>query len=328
MKKLAAKILASIKTSEKDIPLLDNNYKTEQFSKDNFKKIIPADSDKNIIFIDGGSAEILKAANISLFFNRVYYTVYKNNKRIQNKLYEFYTLITAMNKNDKLFFKAETYQNDFEFSILEFDSMDATLTTGKSRVEISKLGDVIRRFGELKIAYMTAEKEAIIVIDGSLEEKYTYEDDFLKKLCNSGNIVCGLSKTTRDMTNNGNSITASLSVLSPFREWYYRLTQNDNADLYFVKLNKNSGHIFKLEVNRANQCNINEVLSILKKNSIDPVFLGYPYGLIEADRFSRISNKEKERIKLQLKLIFGKKFKEIESIESSLDAHGILDSIS
>jgi len=66
---------------------------------------------------------------------------------------------------------------------------------------------------------------------------------------------------------------------------------------------------------------------LLKENSRDPVFLGYPYGLIEADRFSRISNQEKERLRLQLKLAFGRDYKRIEEFENSLNAHDILDSI-
>ena len=67
---------------------------------------------------------------------------------------------------------------------------------------------------------------------------------------------------------------------------------------------------------------INEIAS----NCCDPIFVGYPYGLVEADRIARVSNQEKE----SLKTIFLVKLrnKNIEKYLNAANAHEILDKIS
>ena len=70
------------------------------------------------------------------------------------------------------------------------------------------------------------------------------------------------------------------------------------------------------------------VISTLAFNSKDPVFLGYPFGLIYADKFARVSNQEREYLRTTLKSkLSGGVLKEIESYENSLGAHGVLDRI-
>ena len=71
----------------------------------------------------------------------------------------------------------------------------------------------------------------------------------------------------------------------------------------------------------------NELFSLLMKNSTDPVFLGYPYGLIEADKSARVSNKESEYLKTIFLVKAGKQLKKISQYFKSTDAHSILDKI-
>ena len=59
---------------------------------------------------------------------------------------------------------------------------------------------------------------------------------------------------------------------------------------------------------------------------MDPVFIGYPYGLVEADRIARISNQEKESLKTMF--LVKLRNKNIEKYLSSVNAHEILDRIS
>ena len=90
-----------------------------------------------------------------------------------------------------------------------------------------------------------------------------------------------------------------LKKLSDYDEWYYYPVVNiedeeHQAEMYFIKLHKDSKHTFMFEVYKENEYNLQNILSLLKQNSIDPVFLGYPYGLIEADKFARVTAQEKE----------------------------------
>ena len=316
MKEIITKILKNIDIKEDDFLLFNDQRKPIELKKDNFYDIQDSKSDKKIAFIDGGNLEVIKSPSLSLFFNRIYYTIYQNNKRIKNNIYEFYTLITTINKNDKLYFKTEYFftKNKFSIESYEFDSFDSSLTSGNKRANISLIGNIIRRFAELIIANEI--KSDFVIIDGSLEPTYCFEEELTNKLKNS---VYGLSKTTELLTKNGSSISAYLTNSTTKKTWYYKV--NDN--LNFVKLHPKSKYIFRFE----SFSNINEVLSLLKENSIDPIFLGYPYGLIEADRFGRVSNKEKEILQLQLQIKFKKDYEKILPFLNSLNAHEILDSV-
>jgi hypothetical protein len=66
---------------------------------------------------------------------------------------------------------------------------------------------------------------------------------------------------------------------------------------------------------------------VLKKQSNDLIFPGYPYGLIQADQFARMSNKEKDYFIMFYKTKAGKGWEDIEKDLSSLNSHDILDRI-
>ncbi len=308
--------------------------------KKNFHEIKDIKSDKKIAFIDGGNAEIIAAPSFSAHFIRVYYTIYKNNKRLKNKKFEFYTFSDSYDENDKIRYKTEIFPINFKIDNddLIFDSEDRTLTTAFHAFPISKIGEIARRFAELKIATeLTNElnKGDIIVLDGNLQGYITNESEYLKNLYNNGiekNIlITALSKTMRLFTNTGNSINAVLEEASPNHEWYYhpiiRLSdENYQADISFVKLNINSKYIFKLEIYNKQKFN-DELFSILKQNSKDPVFLGYPYGLIEADRFAKVSNKEREYLQTLFIAKSKKLWNRISKHLTAIDAHDILNRI-
>ena len=67
---------------------------------------------------------------------------------------------------------------------------------------------------------------------------------------------------------------------------------------------------------------------MLSANCKDPVFIGYPYGLIEADKNARISNQEKDMLLTLFSTKFGKDWERIKESLSNIDAHEILDNIS
>lgn len=328
MDDIIKRILENIKTVEQDAILFETDDTISvPINKDNFHTILSTTSDKKLCFIDGGNLEIIKSPSLSLFFNRIYYTIYQNNKRIQNQIFEFYTLITTLNKKNRIFYKTEYFftKNKFPIKNYEFDSFDNTLTTGKTRASISIIGNVLRRFAELSIVNEITDVD-IMILDGSLETKYTYEDDLMNNIFNNKSIICGLSKTTNLLTKNGCSVSAYLAKLTDKKLWYYDVQKQEIPKLFFVKLHNKSKHIFRFEMFQ-NVQNINEVLSLLKDNSKDPIFLGYPYGLIESDKFARVSKKEKEILQLQLMAKFKKNLDDLQPFLTALNAHEILDNI-
>lgn len=316
----------------------DPSYKPIKISKENFHEIKDTKEIEKIVFIDGGNAEILKAPNFSLQLIRIYYSIYKENKRIKSKKVEFYVLISAINKENNIIYKTQFFGLNKEE--ISFDSFDETIRQGKHRISISSIGNVIRRFTEIEIANGIVdelESNDIILLDGDLKASITNEIDYLyelhKKAIEKNVVVCALSKTSELFTEKGNALIPILNEIAPNTEWYYYpLVQIDNkthkVDMHIVKLNKNSKYTFKLEIFNEINYKKDEILALLKNNSRDAVFLGYPYGLIEADKFARISNKEKDYLKTIFLTKLGKNNEKISQYLNTLNTHNILDSIS
>ena len=330
MEKIIEKIKSKLFIDE-DLPeLFDSNFKIFELKKENFNEIKEAEK-KRLIFIDGGSQELFKAPNISLFFNRIYYCIYEDNKRVKSKKYEFYSLIYTEQKEKELFYKTDMLftKDSFEVPNLEFSAKDKTLMFGKNIVDISDISNSVRKLLEIKAASLIEETNSIIVLDRNLEAKITFEEEFLKELYENAkkrnNLVCGLAKTSSLLTKKGNSVNALLNSIGPDNEWYYKISESGVFDIYFVKLNSKASYTFRLDILKNN--NKEDVFHNLKLNASDPVFLGYPYGLIEADSNARVKNKEIEFLKMQLIVKFGEDFKKFKKYIQSEDAHSILDNI-
>jgi len=315
------------------ISFSDKSYKPIRLDKNNFHKINKTEKNKKIAFIDGGNAELLNLANLSLQLVRVYYNIFNKNKKIDSKRFDFYVLVEAVDKNGEINYSVDIAPDTFLDKLL-FDSFDETIREGKHMIKISKVGEVVRRFLELHFASVITDNLGngdIIVLDGSLKASITNENKFFsalfEKALKKGIIITALSKTCTYLTNNGNSAISAINSISPSGCWYYHpvaeiSSEEHQADMFFVKLNEKSKYTFRFEVFKKNKYEIDSILDLLVNNSKDPVFLGYPYGLIDADKFARVSNNEKGYLKTMLMV----KLKR-EDLEKQSDAHKILDSI-
>ena len=121
-----------------------------------------------------------------------------------------------------------------------------------------------------------------------------------------------LAKTSSLFTVNGNSPATLLKQLHSKETWFYAITENTAL----VKLHPQANHIFRFEGNR-------EILPFLISNSHDALFLGYPYGLILADKLARVSNQEKSN--LAANFLLRAENREIRDYLYSGNTHEILD---
>jgi len=331
LKDIVEDLNISIKENGKFIKLYYDDYEPVEINKSNFHDIKDLNSENRIAFIDGGNCEILKAPNFSLQFIRIYYTIYKNNKRVENKRYEFYLLIKSFSKDNNILYKTKTFGGNL-IDEIEFDSFDKTISQGNNRADISFVGNVARRFSELSIAKEILdklEKNDAVVFDGSLEAKYTHEekilDELFEKAAKKDIVLMGLSKTCELLTDKGNSIIGVLAEMQDDGVWFYNPIAkiNKKFDIYFAKLNRQSSYIFRIDSTKRDD----KIFSMLKSNSTDPIFFGYPYALIEADKFARVTNKELEIFKTKFMMKAGKDWKKISYFLKSNDAHSILDNI-
>lgn len=278
------------------------------FSAANFREIAPEAGE--IAFVDGGSSEIISAVNFSLNFFRVYSCVYRNNKLVSSKKKEFFGLITAVINGDKVFYETKIFGNELAIPVM-------THPVEGVRDGLSKTADIIRRVSEIEMA---KEVDAeYVVLDGNLKA----DNDFVKEKLN-GKKLYAVSKTNELLTDSGNSLVVELLKMSPFRQWlYFPVVELEAYEIVIAKLHPLSKYVFKIETPKNDDL---KVVSALAHNSADPVFLGYPYGLVQADKFARVSNEEKEYFKVKL-MTYAKNAEQITQYLNTINAHDILDSV-
>ena len=338
-----SKILDSVaekQLSENIFPKFSGDgYNAHRIDKNNFHEIKKSDSGGKIAFIDGGNAEIIGSANFSLNLIRVCCAIYQNNKKIEIKKFEVLAFINSFNEGGEIHYKCTFFNlgNGLNMDEIAFNSLDNTLMAGINRAEIGNVSNAIRRFYELMAAKYAADNKlaGIIVLDGNLQCTLTNESKHMKELQNSCEInnviLCALSKTSSLFTDNGDLLSAVLLRLIRTDSWHYHPiadieSGSHKADMHFAKFNGNSRHVFRFEILKSQKENAERAISEISANSCDPIFLGYPYGLVEADRIARVSNQERESLKTML--LVKLRSRNIEKYLNAVNAHEILDKIS
>ncbi len=307
----------------------EKGYTAFPIASQNFREFSSIDSISKIAFVDGGSAEIIALPNKLLSIIRVYYSIYQNKKKISSRKTQFYALITL----DSGTIRTDLLQNEV------LDEKDFVFSAQDPRIkgELSKVVDLIRRNAELKYAFDACEKldgADIVILDGTLQSFFLVEQKNLEELYNfaaaKGVFVTALSKTTSLTTKKGLPLTPNLLRIAPEGLWYYypiAKIENENhlAELFFAKLHPKSEYVFRIEIYKGTPFAIEMILGALASNSKDPTFIGYPFGLIEADQFARVSDSEREILKMQHLVKLGKSANEIILDRHAIDAHDVLD---
>jgi len=336
VEKVIEKIGQKLQSTGKAVQFSDKGYKTVEFDSKNFRKIEDKEHNCRIAFIDGGNNSVLNASNFCLQIARVYSTVYSGNKREKSRKKEFFLFASSTAREGKHFIDIEAFGEDIKFD--SFSAFDSSLATGSHRASPSAAAAACRKLAELREAGALAgelEKGDVIVLDRDLQASITGEKEALEELYMKaeakGVVVCGISKTTRLFTDTGDSAAAAVSAIAPEGDWIVPVAEAENmnhrAGIFFAKLHPKSKYVFRVEVYRKQKEEIGKIAAMLKKNSADPVFLGYPYGLIEADQFARASNEEAEYLKVRLMSKAGKESGRILEYMKTLDAHSVLDNI-
>lgn len=338
----------------------DARYVPKPFSASNFKEVDARQSSAKIAFVDAGNFELIHAPNFSVHIIRGYFSMFQNNKRVAPKnipqKIELFSVAIAKESKDGIAYEcslipvSKASEHFFPTKKLVFDSFDETLSARANfRASISAIGAAARRYLEWQIAAEVIESEIdsgdILLRDGTLESSVCGEEAYSKKAfdaAKSKNVaLSALAKTSTLLTTSGlplvyavDSIADSLNLKAPWI--YYLLCENTNpfhtAEIFVAKLHKNSPRAFRFEMNKnaaENEETVRSVLFELSANSSDASFIGYPYGLIDADAMSRISFKEAENYRAMLSSFLEKKgaMPSIKKLSGAIDAHDVLNEI-
>lgn|GEM_PF-197781 len=352
-----------------DVPLgqpsfADSRYTSYPLNTDDFHPLPKLTRERKIAFVDGGSAEIIGAPNFAVGLTRLYFVVFKGDQRIEPvelpQMIEFYVICFARTRSNQIVYKTllvpvkeEWVKYLPDVSDLEFNSFDQTLMSGGQRVIVSRILDVTRTFSEWRFSKFVIESELdrgdILVRDGSLQTTVTneskYSNDAYEAALKKGIFFTALSKTSTLFTDSGLPLFPSIQILSETSAlkdlaWYYFPIVDINhadhrAEMFAVKLHRNSDYVFRFEVlkDQVSKKNMGEaelIFSALAENSIDLGFPGYPYGLIDADRFARISMNEKAANEFQFRAALSSQkqtWDKISKFVRASDAHEILNKL-
>lgn len=321
-------ILRDVIKSLKEIAALEDGepvfpgYVVHPIDDKNFHDIVPKQG--SIAFVDGGNAQVLSAANFSLSFVRVYACIFESSRKVSMKRKEFYTLTTAEARDD-IVYKTEVFSD--WMAMPDFSSNDPTIREGLFSFDASKIAGITRRFAEWKMASEISNAN-MIVMDGTLQAGINNEKEFSEaayKNAGKNNIIfTALAKTSSLVTSTGNDLLAVLKRRGPDKWLYHPIadiaSEAHRAEICTIKLHEHAKHAFRFEILKNQKEKLRDAVSLLASNSWDYQFPGYPFGLMDADKFARVS--ERERIYLR------SLFASAGADESTSDAHNVLNNIS
>ena len=299
----------------------DPHIRTNSLTSNSIQKIGNSKSNKKLAFVDGGNQELLGAPNFSIQFNRIYSSIWEKNHKLHNNLprVEYYSSTVASCSYGNISYQTDLFCSNDSFSKflpskthIAINSSDRSIQASNGLRSIYRAASISRRFSEKILAHSVLDQLTtgdILVLDGTLKVGYPNEDKYLDLLKteakSKGVLLTGLSKSSTLLTTTGLSLFGALNTLSKksdvFGPWYIELAESihksHDAQIFGVKLNDISDRIYRFEIDRDqfNMLEENELLeifAIIANNSIDPSFPGYPYGLIDADRFARVRYKE------------------------------------
>lgn len=310
-------------------------YESSPLSKDNFHSIKAKEGGRVISCVDGGNNIIFESPSECIHLIRVYFNLFKGRKRVKN-VEPFSGYLVSKLQDDHIV--STLYPIS---STIPIDKQQFILS--KNDVEgggMVNAGHTVRRYlewlaaGHAQSEYLN--EGDILVKDGALqtsvEEERTYAEEVYKNCIDSGVIITGIAKTSSLLTTSGYPLLAAVRILSQeFSDsmWYYNpLAKNKHpdhkGDMYIVKYHSGSEYVFRSEFHRDQKVPVDDVFEELAVQAKDPIFLGYPYGLVDADKRARVTDEE---IKYLRTLGSSSMNKTMRYRVNSMNAHDILSNI-
>lgn len=303
-----------------------------------------------VVFIDGGSSPILTNSEFLAGFIRLASCEFIMDKCSNRHIVESYIILTKSEKKRNCYIcemLQENSKNAIVIPTLEIvgDSLGNSSNDEASNLKQSLIlsaANTARRIAELNFAIKKSSELVegdMIVIDGSLDYISLEEKPFLDKLINNSLnkkiLLCGLSKSSTRFIVAGKKMIQGVSSMSiehlgiGFYETAKISPINPDLNTVLARLHPTAKQEFRIDSLKAQtEGSNNQLYSILAYFSNDALFPGYPYGLIAADKFARVSNQESEYLRIKLTSRLESEKPELLSGFTAKTAHQILDKAS
>ncbi len=269
---------------------------SEEIRLENYEFISKSNSYQKLFFVDGGSTPLLSSASFALGMFRA--CIIKSEKS-EFSVHCLEDLFCAAIPEKGFFVLSASPNNSFLESIkIKPRNTDDALDPGIPWRACSAARRLLELSSALKAA--SESKESLIVLDGSLdgeEHEKALLDEIRETALKNNNVVLGLSKSNSFSTDKDRPLSYAL-LANKKKPWIYKfvLSPSDFFSVCFVKLHEHSDYSFRVDYFPEQIKCLGKAIESLSGISDDSLFYGYPYGLIEADSFARISLQEKELV--------------------------------
>ena len=277
-----------------------------------FFPIVPTTSSR-VAFVDGGLAELVAAPHFSVFLIRAYAGVWDAGRCVSRVQKEGYAIIHVVRKENNFFFATELL--GFNIPIPEI-ALDNPLLRVGERVTPQAVASVVRHCVEWSLID-TCQNVHCVVRDGALDE---CPEDFFREKKHSKLLHVGVCKTTTALTDTGVSVPLFLSRQKE-GAWVYVPEEQGIVKIGFVHLHAKADRAYRIDVTNGS---LEDAAALLASQSNDASFLGYPYGLVDADCMAAVREGEKKMLR---QLFFAKCGNALKNIEQAADAHDLLNQL-
>ena len=288
------------------------------------------------ISIDGGSSVIYKSSSSLLGLIKLCIITFDFKTQKSKIDISYYISSTrAARKNGNYHFQTTAelikgegiddmqrvyFENEASDSSGMLKQIEENLDIARTVIEKGTVKHYSDKYSDINIDSAKSEgqntdEKILVIYDGSLFKRYTQEDALYGKARILGNnCTIGFCKTSNLLSEYSSPNRLLEKKFQGFETWLFSLSEN----ISFAKLHRNARFSFRIDSKIKPDAQIFNALLVLCR---DPAFYGYPYPLISADKFARVSNREVGRIKL----IAGSYSKDSSIIAK--DAHNILDTM-
>ncbi len=286
----------------------DQYYETVELSAENFHDFRARKTGKKICCVDGGNNKIFESPTDSVHLIRIYFNLFEGDKRIENIEPTNAFLISR--------FDGERVEAELKVINGSIPISESNFVLEKSEMEEKSpvsAGHTVRKYlewqaGEYAVREYLEEGDVLVrdgVLQTTVESERGYAENAYDTVEEKGVALVGIAKTSSLMTTKNYPLIASVQAIardSDKQMWYYHpIAQNDHPDhkgeMYIVKYHPSSKYAFRTEFYRGLDADVEKVLGELAFQAKDPIFLGYPYGLVDADKRARVTDEEIDYLK-------------------------------
>lgn len=284
-----------------------------------FRPIARTDNPARMAFVDGGNGTVAESPNFVISLNRLYCGLFRGRDRTgapPDPRIEFFSLVVRRAAHTDT-----EYMTEYDVSLFPHDESHRRYMPTEYDVKASirnaptgsdpRIPSLSRSLGEWRMAraaVQALESGDILVMDGSLTTldriESRYAQDLYRSAQDRGVVVCALAKTSRLLTRGGEPLLDRVHEISAGTghgmwciEVAEQVSSHDRGFVMAVKLHPNAVFPFRFEILREqflemDNAEKDRILSSMAANSCDVSFLGYPYGLVDADRYAQVRNSD------------------------------------